>query len=411
MGHDESFVAVTLERCILSLSLLHQPMTLDQALGKGTAASSLPTLPPSLRPVNLLAVLADTEGAEGGSGKDGEEQKRLANQGVVAVGAGLQAVAQAVNEGNRREKAILDRLEQQSNDAAVSQVVCSYVEELQAEAEARDSLSRTTQQHQQHHTKQSKRAARKGLVSQTVVRWVVERAVQEESKGGLDLALMALVRGGSVSARREGGLVGYAIESGNLLLLEAMLGHASDVSEGDMVLCLKHVLVTCSKRSMDKFITAHAASEPNVQVMDYDTVRRHLLDLILVLPKDHWLLVASLRQLTLKEAERLLRYCHSLLKMFGVAPTAKIPRPKGSKLPSLSCIVDWTSAIMDAHFTALLLSPDTSTLLKELEQSAKAETKLAREIISLDGLLQHLVHRKPLPVRPIPKYSVDTLML
>eukprot|EP00961_Rhodomonas_salina_P155200 2090514-Rhodomonas_salina.2 len=29
-------------------------------------------------------------------------------------------------------------------------------------------------------------------------------------------------------------------------------------------------------------------------------------------------------------------------QMFGVAPTAKIPRPKGSKLPSLSCIVDWT---------------------------------------------------------------------
>ena len=31
--------------------------------------------------------------------------------------------------------------------------------------------------------------------------------------------------------------------------------------------------------------------------------------------------------------------------------------------------------------------------------------------VSMDGLLQHLVQRKPLPVDPVRPYSVDTLYL
>ena len=33
------------------------------------------------------------------------------------------------------------------------------------------------------------------------------------------------------------------------------------------------------------------------------------------------------------------------------------------------------------------------------------------ELVPMDGLLQHLVQRKPLPVDPVRPYSVDTLYL
>jgi hypothetical protein len=82
-------------------------------------------------------------------------------------------------------------------------------------------------------------------------------------------------------------------------------------------------------------------------------------------PKDHWPLVKELKKLTLQEAIRLLRYCQSLYKMHGVAANVQLLKPhKGSRTPYLRCVVEWITALLDAHFTALVLAPECHALLK-----------------------------------------------
>ena len=46
---------------------------------------------------------------------------------------------------------------------------------------------------------------------------------------------------------------------------------------------------------------------------------------------------------------------------------------------------------------------------QELRELTKAETALAKETLSLDGLLLHVLQKKPLPVKPMKHYSVETL--
>jgi hypothetical protein len=46
---------------------------------------------------------------------------------------------------------------------------------------------------------------------------------------------------------------------------------------------------------------------------------------------------------------------------------------------------------------------------QELKELTKAETALAKETLSLDGLLMHVLQNKPLPVKPMRQYSVETL--
>ena len=240
-------------------------------------------------------------------------------------------------------------------------------------------------------------------------------------------------------------------------------------------------------------------------------------------PKDHWPLVKELKKLSLQEAIRLLRYCQSLYKMHGVAANVQLLKPhKGSRTPYLRCVVEWITALLDAHFAALVLAPECHALLKvslslalslylslsrarasylslvslslarshtlpllspslaicsrvralslssllsllslslaltqslfslalslslrslfalscslllslalslslshsltlcplahthtqDLKDITKAETALAKETLSLNGLLLHLLHKKPLPVKPMRYYSVENL--
>jgi len=51
--------------------------------------------------------------------------------------------------------------------------------------------------------------------------------MQQESKA--DEALLGLVQAGAVSMRAHPALLGFVIESGNLVLLESNLKHVSDV--------------------------------------------------------------------------------------------------------------------------------------------------------------------------------------
>lgn len=249
-------------------------------------------------------------------------------------------------------------------------------------------------------------------VSDQVVDAVVRRCCHPGADTKYDEALLCLLQAGCVSLRAQPALVQQAIDAGNLVLLESILKHVPDLLEEHLLACLKLILLSIRKQAMDTFITAWAAASPETPVLDHDAVRRHLLDLVMLAPKDHWPLVRELKKLSLQEAVRLLRYCQSLYKMHGVAANVQPLKPhKGCRTPHLRCVVEWITALMDAHFTALVLAPECHSLLKELKDLTKAETVLAKETLSLDGLLQHVLQKKPLPAKPMRHYAVENLYI
>jgi len=66
----------------------------------------------------------------------------------------------------------------------------------------------------------------------------------------------------------------------------------------------------------------------------------------------------------------------------------------------------------DAHAPPSPPPPALSLSLshtQDLKDITKAETALAKETLSLNGLLLHLLHKKPLPVKPMRYYSVENL--
>eukprot|EP00960_Hanusia_phi_P011923 347291-Hanusia_phi.AAC.3 len=96
----------------------------------------------------------------------------------------------------------------------------------------------------------------KVVMSDYLVRWIVSKCSEEEMKGRFDAAAIALVQAGAISTRAHPRLIPYAIETGNLLLLEAILRCVHDLSEEDIVKSLKLVLVCIKKSSMDAYVTA-----------------------------------------------------------------------------------------------------------------------------------------------------------
>jgi len=58
-------------------------------------------------------------------------------------------------------------------------------------------------------------------------------------------------------------LLTYALESGNLVLLESILKMVPDLMEEHLVECLKLILLSIRKHSMDSFITMWAGAKPN----------------------------------------------------------------------------------------------------------------------------------------------------
>ena len=84
------------------------------------------------------------------------------------------------------------------------------------------------------------------------------------------------------------------------VVLESILKHVPDLLEHHLLACLKLILLHIRKQSMDVFITTWAAAAPETPVLDHDAVRRHLLDLVMLAPRDHWPLVKELKKLSLQ---------------------------------------------------------------------------------------------------------------
>ena len=199
-SHDGSLVAVALEKCVVVSSVHSAAMSLEKVVAAAAASrsSAKATERAAMRPVDVLACITmtvdgDREGVGGATPK-----------GLIASEAPRTRVAQAVQEGNQREQALIASVLKEGGHQWVESVKL-YLEDLQAE-------SLNTEAARREGTTQSAAKRRGGsgggrapvrvAVSEELVAAVMQRCMGKGADDGkFDEALLALVLAGAVNAR------------------------------------------------------------------------------------------------------------------------------------------------------------------------------------------------------------------
>ena len=281
-SEDGSLVAIALQKCVVVCSVQSSAMSLQMvvAAAASTREKSLAQPSAAMRPVDVLACIAMAD--------DGREQDKEGATGEAVVAEGPRTrLAQAVQEGNRRESAILQQICAETKGNNWVEAVKLYLEDLQAESANTEAARRTSKAQPAARARRGGGTAREGggsgrapmrvAVSEEVLDAVMRRCSEKGADGKFDEALLALVQAGAVTMRAHTSLLPYAIESGNLVLLESIFKFVPDLLEEHLVAGLKLILLSIRKHSMDTFITTWAAASPETPVLDHDAVRRHLL--------------------------------------------------------------------------------------------------------------------------------------
>ena len=281
-SEDGSLVAIALQKCVVVCSVQSSAMSLQMvvAAAASTREKSLAQPSAAMRPVDVLACIAMAD--------DGREQDKEGATGEAVVAEGPRTrLAQAVQEGNRRESAILQQICAETKGNNWVEAVKLYLEDLQAESANTEAARRTSKAQPAARARRGGGTAREGggsgrapmrvAVSEEVLDAVMRRCSEKGADGKFDEALLALVQAGAVTMRAHPSLLPYAIESGNLVLLESIFKFVPDLLEEHLVAGLKLILLSIRKHSMDTFITTWAAASPETPVLDHDAVRRHLL--------------------------------------------------------------------------------------------------------------------------------------
>lgn len=294
--------------------------------------------------------------------------------------------------------------------------------------------------------------------SQAEVSALVARCL-EDCDLGLWSPLRRLLRTRRVSASANPELLPVLIREGQIELLEECLRCVSDISEADLVGILR--FVTCRANVDDlrdfvrgKFRRSH--EQPHAPTSD-DTICaaavEHFVALLVRAPRNDVFMQRALRKLSAPEVVVLLtvlnRLLHKYAEHFLDVPSiarggaggaekqkSKRGRSKSSsgegdaeagtgmevlwhgatpktKVPALGQVIDWARMLIDAHFSQLVLLAKGDAQLRdrvmELQTLVAEEVGLCEAVSGLRGQLAHVLNKEPLPVAPVPGYSIDVL--
>ena len=152
-------------------------------------------------------------------------------------------------------------------------------------------------------------------------------------------------------------------------------------------------------------------------------------------PRNDVFMEKALRALSLQEVTLLLGCLVRLVRQHGSAslgwaPLGAAPAAAGAAAlpapPPLPAVLDWLRLTIDAHYPSLVLEgqlqasrcarrkvavPQESLLglLKTASKLLAAQATLADAAAGLQGQLEHVINRLPLPRAPAPEYTVEVL--
>jgi hypothetical protein len=143
---DGSLLVVALDKCVVVCGVESGPMSLDMvvAAAAGSRESSMVEAATAMRPVDVMACLA---AGAGGGDEEGLNLGGADVDGAVIAPGPRRRLAQAVEEGNSREGAILQQVASDTKSSKWVEAVKLYLEDLQAEAANAEAARRAPKPH------------------------------------------------------------------------------------------------------------------------------------------------------------------------------------------------------------------------------------------------------------------------
>ena len=226
----------------------------------------------------------------------------------------------------------------------------------------------------------------------------------------MELALQLLLSTRRVSGTQHPEVVPALLEGdesdAKWPLLISLVEQSSDLPEKQLTLllrlCLRHLDVSAPPKP-----NSHRLSSKH-WTRKYDSpalFSRTLLNLLLSLPMNELFLQQKLKQLTSAELRTLLHYMAGLLRFHN---RCQVDRKMKEYLPSLPQVVDWTSLLVDSHFTELSASEDFEEMLLQLRHLVRQEERICHSMENLEGQLHFLQHPIHVP-QTLQPYSIELL--
>jgi len=136
---------------------------------------------------------------------------------------------------------------------------------------------------------------------------------------------------------------------------------------------------------------------------------RDFLNLIVAQPVGRELLIEALKAASSKDVDLLLAYLTRMLDFHSAPDGASADPNTRRECPELPSILLWSSAVVDARLSQLVLAPSSALLVAALAERIDRQVEATRRLVALDGMVTELlseVAHKPANERD---YSIELM--
>ena len=182
-------------------------------------------------------------------------------------------------------------------------------------------------------------------------------------------------------------------ENNDIAFLQECFFSLNGISESTLVDCLKFVL-RCKD---DSFPTCEGTEFWEETNSPCSLSRAKYLSLVISHPINDVFLQTSLKKLHFEEVLVFLKFLLYLIKCWSITLRDLLRMEKSTHILSFSQILDWAALTLNAHFTQLILMPETQTLLVNMHKVIAQQIATDEHYQQLNGYLTHFKKHEPLP--------------
>ncbi|XP_078610309.1 nucleolar protein 11-like isoform X1 [Branchiostoma floridae x Branchiostoma japonicum] len=247
------------------------------------------------------------------------------------------------------------------------------------------------------------------LGSPSAVSQLVQRVVSEDRFWARS-ALTELVGTGLLSGSSSPGLFERVEKENDLDLWRSCLQNVKELPEASLVARVRHLLgLDDSLLEAESAEVPMETAEQDVPACPLSAAKAALLDQVLCHSYSGLFLQDSLTELQFTQVMVFLRYLQYKL----TSAPAPSQGQQGSVL-SVDQVVDWLCALVDAHFTQLVLTPESRDVLLGLHEVVRQRLQFYQGLNDLDALLAQLKDKSaPLVTKKQDEslYSIRTIQI
>lgn len=251
-----------------------------------------------------------------------------------------------------------------------------------------------------------KEETRKSILSHNFIKSTINRCVLEKNFFAEEV-LEYLINSKSVSSS-EDNLLSLIISRKNLRLLACFLLNVHDIAEPQLAQILKFILSEVDTKTLSVFVENLQKTEIDV-IFEGDHPRDYFLYLIVSAPRNDIFLESCVKSLSFEEVVATLGFLKKMLLRYLDKDEKSLRKSLTTQLPTHAQVIDWVALMLDAHFSQLILTKESHSLLKETQEIVLKQLEACERIETLKGQLEYFMYAKKSTNHGIKTYSVEVL--